>query len=69
MNVAIKIPDEVGQALAAHAGGASRVVLEAVAIESYRCGTITSAQVGEMLGLGSRWQTEAFLRRADAYNG
>ena len=68
MNVAIDIPDEIGQVLAAQAGGASRAVLEAVAAEAYRSGAITTAQVQQMLGLRSRWETEAFLRRAEAYH-
>jgi len=68
VNVAIEIPDEIGQVLAAQAGGVSRAVLEAVAIEAYRSGTITPAQVQQMLGLSSRWETESFLRRAEAYN-
>ena len=68
MNVAIEIPDEIGQALAAQAGGVSRAVLEAVAVEAYRSGRITTAQVQQMLGLRSRWETEAFLRHADAYH-
>jgi len=41
VNVAIDIPDEIGQVLAAQAGGASRAVLEAVAtarcVKSYAC--------------------------------
>lgn len=46
----------------------TRAVVEAVAIEAYRSGAITPAQVQEMLGLGSRWETEAFLHRAEAYH-
>ena len=68
MNVAIEIPDDIGRVLAAQAGGVSRAVLEAVAIEAYRSGAITSAQVQRMLGLRSRWETESFLRRAEAYH-
>jgi predicted HTH domain antitoxin len=68
VNVAIEIPDEIGRALGAHAGGVSRAVLEAVAVEAYRSGTITPAQVQQMLGLRSRWETESFLRRAGAYH-
>lgn len=68
MNVAIDIPDEIGQLLATQAGGVTRAVLEAVAIEAYRSGAITSAQVQQMLGLGSRWKTETFLRRAEAFH-
>jgi len=68
MNVAIDIPDEIGQVLATQAGGISRAVLEAVAAEAYRSGAITSAQVQQMLGVRSRWETESFLRRAEAYH-
>jgi predicted HTH domain antitoxin len=68
VNVAIEIPDEVARHLAARSGELSRAVLEAVAIEAYRSGTVTPAQVQQMLGLGSRWETEAFLRRAEAYH-
>jgi hypothetical protein len=68
VNVAIEIPDEIGRALGAHACDVSRAVLEAVAVEAYRSGTITPAQVQQMLGLRSRWETESFLRRADAYH-
>ena len=66
MNVAIEIPDDIGRVLAAQAGGVSRAVLEAVAVEAYRSGAITPAQVRQMLGLHSRWETESFLRRAEA---
>lgn len=68
MNVAIEIPDEVGRALAAHGTDVSRAVLEAVAVEAYRSGAITPAQVRQMLGLRSWWETESFLRRAEAYH-
>ena len=44
------------------------IQVEAVAVEAYRSGTITPAQVQQMLGLGSRWETESFLRRAEAFH-
>lgn len=68
MKVAIEIPDDIGRVLAAKAGGVSRAVLEAVAVEAYRSGAITTAQVQQMLGLRSRWETESFLQRAEAYH-
>ncbi|WP_321474618.1 UPF0175 family protein [uncultured Paludibaculum sp.] len=45
----------------------SRAVLEAIAVEAYRSGTITQLQGQQMPGLSSRRQTESFLRRAEAY--
>lgn len=68
MHVAIEIPDDIGQVLAAQTGDVSRVVLEAVAVEAYRNGSKTTAQVQNMLGLRSRWETESFLRRTEAYH-
>jgi predicted HTH domain antitoxin len=68
VNIAIDIPDDIGQALSAQAGSASRAVLEAVAIEGYRSGAITPAQVQQMLSLSSRWATESFLLRAGAFH-
>jgi len=68
MDVAIQIPDEVGRAPAVRSANVARAVLEAVAIEAYRTGAITPTQVPEMPGLRSRWETEAFLRRAEGYH-
>ena len=68
MDVAIQIPDEVGRALMARGTDVTRAVLEAVAIEAYRSGAITTAQVQEMLGFRSRWETESFLHGAGAYH-
>jgi len=67
VNVAIEIPDDIGRLIAGQAGDLSRAVLEAVAV-AYRSGAITPAQVQQMLGLRSRWDTESLLRRAEAYH-
>jgi predicted HTH domain antitoxin len=68
VNVAIEILDEVARLLTPASGDVSRAVLEAVAIEAYRSGAITPAQLQQMLGLRSRWDTEALLRRAEAFH-
>ena len=44
-----------------------RPKFEAIAAEAYRSGALTAHQVGEMLGHGSRWETESFLKQAQAY--
>ena len=46
----------------------SRAVLEAVAVEGYRSEKITPAQVQQLLGFSSRWETETFLRQREAYH-
>jgi len=68
VHIAFDIPNDIGNILVAQAGGVSRAVLEAVAIEAYRSGTITTLQVQQMLGLHSRWVTEAFPQGAEAFH-
>jgi predicted HTH domain antitoxin len=68
VEIAIQVPDDVAAALASQGSSIHRTVLEALALEAYRSGAITPAQIQEMLGLGSRWETEAFLRRASAFH-
>jgi len=63
MNVAIEIPENVSAPLRLRWKDVPRRVLEAVAAEAYRSGALTAHQVGELLGHGSRWETESFLKR------
>ena len=67
MNVAIEIPENVSASLRSLWKDVPRRALEAVAAEAYRSGALTAHQVGELLGYGSRWETEAFLKRVQAY--
>lgn len=38
-----------------------RAALEGLALEGYRHGALSLAQVGEILGLNSRWEAQEFL--------
>ena len=67
MNVAIDIPEDVSQRLAERWGDLSRRSLEAVAVDAYREGVLTESEVQRMLNLSSRWEVEAFLKRAGAH--
>ena len=64
MDVCIKIPDDVVQRIQRHGGDLSRNALEAFAVQTYRNDVITEAEVQQMLGLPSRWDT---LKDAKAY--
>jgi predicted HTH domain antitoxin len=66
MNVAIEIPENVSAPLRSRWKDVPRRVLEAVAAETYRFGALAAHQVGELLGHGSRWETESFLKRVQA---
>jgi predicted HTH domain antitoxin len=69
MEIEIELPEDVARQLEAEwgAGRLPRRALEALAVEAYRSGALTSAEVQRVLGLPSRWETEAFLKRAHAY--
>lgn len=67
MNVAIEIPDSLSEPLSSRWEDLPQGVLEAVATEAYRSGALTAYQVGQLLGHGSRWQTESFLKKAKAW--
>jgi len=59
MQVVVELPDAVAKQLGPDAR-LQRRVLEAVALEGYREGRLTSGQVAELLGL-SRWEAEDLL--------
>jgi len=67
MNVAIEIPDDVSAPLRERWGDVARHALEALAVEAYRSGALSAHQVGRLLGHASRWETEAFLKRMQAW--
>jgi len=67
MTVTIQIPDDVSESLRERWGDVARHALEAVAVEAYRSGALTAAQVSRLIGHASRWETEAFLKRMGAW--
>jgi predicted HTH domain antitoxin len=67
MTLAIEIPEAISRALQAKWGDVPQHAREAVAVEAYRSGALTEFEVQQMLGLKSRWETEAFLKRAQAH--
>jgi predicted HTH domain antitoxin len=64
MTVAVDIPDDLERRLRDGWADMPRKVLEAVAVEAYRSGALTGAEVQRLLGLESRWDLEAFLKQA-----
>jgi hypothetical protein len=64
MTVAVDIPDDLERRLRDRWADMPRKVLEAVALEAYRSGALTGAEVQRLLGLESRWDLEAFLKQA-----
>jgi len=64
MTLTLDIPDKL---MAALGKDAPRAVLEGFAVEAYRSGTLSCAEIRQLLGHASRWDTEAFLSSHDAW--
>jgi predicted HTH domain antitoxin len=67
MNLAIELPEDIAERLAAKWGDLSLAAREAIAIEGYRSGALSQAEVQRLLGLASRWEADALLKRAGVY--
>jgi hypothetical protein len=65
--VAMELPDDVARRLEVGGRDLSRRALEGLALDAYRSGEITAAQVQQMLRLSSRWEVEAFPKERQAY--
>lgn len=67
MQITIEIPDDIAHRLSQKVDNLPRHILESLVIEAYRTELITQAEVGRVLNLPSRWETDAFLKRVEAY--
>jgi hypothetical protein len=69
MQLTLEIPDEVAESLGGSRGTLTRTALEAIAVEDYRGGALTTQQVRLLLGQASRWETEDFLSAHGVWPG
>jgi len=62
MQVTVEIPDEIAQRLVPEGQDPARTSLEAIAIEGYRSGALTASQTRKLLGFGTRYELDGFLK-------
>ena len=62
MDVTVHIPDDLASRLSAAGGDLSRRALEALALEEYKSGHITKAEVRRLLGFSTRYELDGFLK-------
>lgn len=67
MEVLLNVPDEIVEKLRESWTDLPAHALQTLAAEAYHTGVLTAAEVQQMLGLSSRWETDAVLKRAGAY--
>jgi hypothetical protein len=61
MKVTLEIPDTYAAELTAAGKDPARAALEALALEGYRSGSLTEAEVRRLLGLDTRMEVHEFL--------
>jgi predicted HTH domain antitoxin len=62
MQIQIALPDDVACSLEAKWGSLERKLLEILAIEAYKEGSISVGKVRELLGMSTRLEVDAFLK-------
>lgn len=62
MNLTVEIPDDLVGQLNAAGGDLSRRALEALALEEYKSGHITKAELRRLLGFSTRYELDGFLK-------
>jgi predicted HTH domain antitoxin len=67
MEVTINLPEDVVKVFSANGENIEREVLEATALEGYREGKLSQAQVRRMLGYQTDMQVDAFLKEHKVY--
>jgi hypothetical protein len=67
MKLNVQIPDDLASRLSAAGADLSRRALEAFALEEYKSGRVTQAELRRLLGFGSRYQLDGFLKAHDVW--
>jgi hypothetical protein len=67
MQVVLEVPEDLAPLLSSGAGGLTRVALEALALEGLRSGKISVAQARRLLGIGSRYEMDGFLKAHEIF--
>ena len=65
MELTVQIPDDLASRMSATGSELSRRVLEALALEEFKGGRITRPELRRLLGFGSRYQLDGFLKAHD----
>jgi predicted HTH domain antitoxin len=66
MTIPIDLPEDIARDLAPNED-ITRAVLEAIALEGYRSGKLTQAQVRRLLGYETRMEVDGFLKEHGIY--
>ena len=67
MELTVQIPDDLARNMSASGGDLWRRALEALALEEFKSGHITKPELRRLLGFGTRYRLDGFLKAHDVY--
>ncbi len=67
MDLTVQIPDDVARSMSAAGGDLARRALEALALEEFKSGHLTKPELRRMLGFGTRYRLDGFLKSHGVY--
>jgi hypothetical protein len=67
MELTVRIPDDLASRMNASCEDLSRRALEALALEEFKSGRITKPELRRLLGFGTRYRLDGFLKSHDVY--
>ena len=62
MQIRLDVPEEIARTFGEDAQSVERAVLEALAVEGIRSGSLSRGQVRRLLGLQTRYEVDGFLK-------
>jgi predicted HTH domain antitoxin len=63
MEITLTIPDELARHIISEGLDPARQALEDMAVEAYRAHRLTGSQLRRLLGISSRYELDAFLKK------
>ena len=63
MQVTLELPEDIVAQMTSNGGDISRAALEGLALEGYRSGRLSEAQIRRLLGFGTRHRVHGFLKQ------
>ncbi|PYV24376.1 MAG: hypothetical protein DMG24_11655 [Acidobacteria bacterium] len=67
MEITLSLPEDIAHGLQSKWKDLPRAALESLALEAYRSGALTAAQVRRLLGFGTRYELDGFLKQHGVY--
>lgn len=67
MELTVQIPDELAGRMGSSASDISRRALEALALEEFKNGRLTKAELRRLIGFGTRYRLDGFLKSHGVY--